>query len=231
MLNIFLIDKGSKMLKSRVHPALRLFRLATTNSGKISSLRQAGFDLDTISCEDTPEPDGSLIEIVVEKSRRAGAMTIVEDTCCFIDGHPDAGTHIKYFEQNNKMPDTIGCRAVNQVGIGLNDGDNVHVFTASVQGLMKPPKEGTIEDSGMFAKTAYSFYFQPDGASDIFEHLPSDEAMAFSPRIRAMNKVALAMQGLDIQMLYHAEISHALWKASDFSTIATGHWTGPWQKA
>lgn len=212
------------MTFSRIPSWMKGFRLATTNSGKIASFHRAGFDFETIACEDTPEPDASLIEIVLEKSRRAGPGTIVEDTCFFIDGFPDAGTHIKYFEQQNKMPLAVGRRGRNEVGIGINDGANVYIFTAAVQGVIREPK--LLGGSGLFDEKAYSFYFKPDGASDIFEHLDNEEAMLFSPRIKAMEKAA-------IPIVYHShvDITHALWKASDYAAPAQGHWTGKWQEA
>ena len=165
------------------------YHFATTNKHKLREIKLAGFDIEAKpSVVDAPEPMASMREIVIDKSRRAGAMSIVEDTAFFIDGFPDAGVTIKSFEAHRRMHEAIGASAAYQVAMAINDGTFIFIVERMLQGKVVPETDLS-DEKHAYNGYAFSRFFQPIGFRTTYDATKTEFALATSPRIKCMRAI------------------------------------------
>ena len=163
------------------------YHIATTNAHKLREIALAGFKIAAKSPDfDAPEPLASLPEIVIDKSRCAGPMSIVEDTAVFIDGFPDAGVTIKKFEKDRRMHEAIGFNAAYRVAMAINNGTTIFVVERSLLGVIVPSVEAPQTHAHSYDGYAFSQFFKPVEFKTTYDATITEFAIPFSPRVRCM---------------------------------------------
>lgn len=163
------------------------YHIATTNAHKLREIALAGFNISAKKPDfDAPEPLASLSEIIIDKSRRAGPMSIVEDTAVFIDGFPDAGVTIKKFEKDRRMHEAIGFNAAYRVAMAINDGTTIFVVERALLGVIVPPVEDPSGHAHSYDGYAFSQFFKPVEFKTTYDATITEFAIPYSPRVRCV---------------------------------------------
>jgi inosine/xanthosine triphosphate pyrophosphatase family protein len=113
------------------------FKLVSSNAKKLEEYRRFGvIGLQVETGVDLAEVDGTPIEVVLHKAKAAGAGRIVEDSVMIVGGE----TFVDARWRLEAIHEWFGKPAVWEVNLGVNDGEDIAVFTGRVEGEMRPAK-------------------------------------------------------------------------------------------
>ncbi len=186
--------------------------LATSNEGKILDFQRLGVDFPVRAPRSSREADGTIHEIVIQKARDEDVGAIVEDTCLYVDGHPEVGNRIKYEE--HRMPEMIGCRALWVTGIAARHEGRIDVFVGRTAGVIVPPAH---DPHAMdFSPKDFGRFFRPDGSDTTYSALRLRDGGVLDSRSADCSARGRAIRAF-------------LRGAVEFSVPAIGAWGGAWQ--
>lgn len=187
--------------------------LATSNDGKIQDFLRLGVNLTARAPRSDREADGTIYEIVAQKARDEDMGAVVEDTCLYVDGHPEVGNRIKY--QEYRLSEMLGCRALWVTGIGVKTEVGIEIYVGRTPGTIIAPTSAFHDCD--FSERDFGRFFRPDGVDVTYSTL------------RSIDKGVK-----DSKSAYHSARGRAvrafLRHAVEFSVPLEGEWTGAWQE-
>lgn len=131
-----------------------MLKLVTSNEQKLEEFSR--FNLGKMEVEkgrDLKEVESDELTVIVYKSLDAGTNRVVEDTSLVVEG-ADVGVNIRWMEDN--LHTLIGRKAVWKVYLGLNDGEKIRIYGASVN--------GELVDAGLGKEFGFDGVFKPEGS-------------------------------------------------------------------
>lgn len=112
------------------------FKLISSNEKKLIEFKR--FGLSQLKIEkgiDLSEVDGNALEVIIYKSIEAGKGTIVEDTSLnFRNKDIKVGVNIRWLLDD--LDKYVGEEVVWEVMLGVNDGENINIFSGEIQGTI-----------------------------------------------------------------------------------------------
>lgn len=180
--------------------------LVSSNAKKLAEIKRYGLNLELRPGLDLPEIEGTPDEVITHKAIAAGVGAVVEDTILTIQGVPVIDIRWRLEE----LSDLTGVPAQWIVSLGHNDGESVHLYRGTVDGLLACPNALRVRE-GSFG---FDPYFIPEGQT---QSLDDFEVMGQKDRFSARR---LAVD----QLLNHMPVA-------SFSLRDIPAWTGAYQGA
>lgn len=135
-----------------------MYKLITSNENKIKEFKNILKDkIEIVEGIDLKEVQGTYEEVIKYKALEAGSGFIVEDTILEVEinGIKEEVVDIKYkldlFSNQN-------TNAIWRVSLGYNDGDDIYVFSQTINGKLINKQDKPNDAFG------FDFYFVPEGS-------------------------------------------------------------------
>ena len=169
-------------------------KLVTSNENKLKEFKR--FGLDNIEIEkglDLREVESDAETVILYKALEAGKGRIVEDTSLEVEG-ADVGVNVRWMIDN--LQELAGRKAVWKVMLGHNDGQEIHLYESTIEGILV--------ETGDVGGFGFDSIFKPNGTDFTLHQLESlGEKDSYSARKDAVqnlinNKVKVTVNVRDL---------------------------------